>query len=42
MNTRDEVLFGLTCAFGRDRLGRRDGLALWAFDLPAWIAVSFA
>ena len=39
MNTRGEVLFGLTCTFDCYRLGRHDGPTLWASDLPAWIAV---
>jgi hypothetical protein len=41
MNTRDEVLSGLTCTFDRYRLGGRDARALWPSDLSAWIALSF-
>jgi hypothetical protein len=41
MNTRGEVLFGLTCTFDRYRLGGRDARVLWPSDLPAWIALSF-
>jgi hypothetical protein len=41
MNTRDEVLSGLTCTFDRYRLGDRDARILWPSDLPAWIALSF-
>jgi hypothetical protein len=41
MNTRGEVLFGLTCTFDLSRPCRRDDWVLWPSDLPAWIAVSF-
>jgi hypothetical protein len=35
------VLFSLTCALDRSRLGRHERQAVPASDLPAWIAVSF-
>ena len=38
MNTRGEVLFGLTCTFDCYRPGRRDEQVLWESDLPGWIA----
>jgi hypothetical protein len=41
MNTRGEVLFGLTCTFDCYRLGRRDEQVQSASDLPGWIALSF-
>jgi hypothetical protein len=41
MNTRGEVLFGLTCAFDLYRQGGQDRQVLCPSDLPAWIAFSF-
>jgi hypothetical protein len=41
MNTRGEVLFGLTCGFDCSRPGCHDEQVLLASDLPAWIAPSF-
>jgi hypothetical protein len=40
MNTRGEVLFGLTCGFDSS-WGRHDEQVLLASDLSAWIAPSF-
>ena len=43
MNTRGEVLFGLTCTFDchRPAAMMSDEQVLLSSDLPAWIALSF-
>ena len=41
MNTRDELLLGLTCIDGGVGRVRRRGSLIQASDLPAWIAISF-
>jgi hypothetical protein len=41
MNTRGDVLFGLTCTFDSRRLDRPDAPLTKAAVLPAWIVVSF-